>query len=295
MTQFPGYTGMFQIPSMNAVLEGVENQPWFGRIEQQVWLPDTISGAARDAGNTVSTLLRPGLLLGKVTASGLLKEWNPACADGTQNIFGVLGGTVHAQQSGSDQQRYVGFVMVSGNLYSDRIIIPGNAAEGIVGDALEFLVLNQLRRRFLLDRHLGMLDADAFSGGRIRYFTYAENTANALTLTTAEHGSHVVAQYLPATVAQPANGTPFNNTLTAITNDCVVNLPAPQRGLMFHVSTNVATRKMTVKAPSGTFSVASNAALAFGTGVAVNEGESAMFVGISATQYQVLADEANTD
>lgn len=296
MTQFPGYTGMFQIPSMGTVLEGVENQPWFGKWEQQMWLSDTISGATRDAANTVATLLRPGLLLGKVTSSGLIKEWNPAAADGTQNIFGVLGGIVHSQQSGTDQQRYVGFIQVAGSLYSDRLIIPGNAAEGIVGDALEFLVLAQLRRRFILDRHLTVLGDDPWTGMRMRYFTYAEdNTSHAMTLTTAEHGSHVVAQTLPSTVAQPASGTPFNNTLTALSADAVVNLPAPKRGLMFAVSQNVATRVITVKAPSGTFSVANNAALAAATGVALNPGESAKFIGIDSAQYQVLADEANTD
>src|SRR5262245_32110794 len=110
MSQFPGYTGGYAIPSMNTVLEGVENQPWFGRIEQQVWLPDTTSGAARDAGNTVTTLLRSGLLLGKITASGLLKEWNPTGTDGSEVIYGVLGGMLHAQQNAANQQRYVGFI-----------------------------------------------------------------------------------------------------------------------------------------------------------------------------------------
>src|SRR5262245_24066755 len=49
-----------------------------------------ISGAARDAGASPTSSLRPGLLLGQITASGLLKEYNPTGTDGSQNVYGIL-------------------------------------------------------------------------------------------------------------------------------------------------------------------------------------------------------------
>jgi len=49
-----------------------------------------ISGTARDDGNTPTTVLRPGLILGIITSSGEYAEWDPDATDGTQNIAGVL-------------------------------------------------------------------------------------------------------------------------------------------------------------------------------------------------------------
>lgn len=50
----------------------------------------TIDAAARDAGNDITTVLRRGLLMGKVTATGSLKEYDPAASDGTEDVYGVL-------------------------------------------------------------------------------------------------------------------------------------------------------------------------------------------------------------
>lgn len=259
---------MFSIPGMNTVLEGVENQPWWGKHEQQVWISEAISGAARDAGNTVTTLLRPGLLMGRVTASGLLKEWNPTGTDGSETIVGILGGIVHAQQGGSNQDRFVGFVQVAGNVYSDRVIIPGTAAEGIVGEALEFQVIQQLGARFLFDRHFHMRNAGK-EASRFRYLTAAEITADAVTVTTADHGKTFL-----------MDGADGNTTFT---------LPAAKKGLTFHFAANVNTHSIIIALASGTISLPGDYAA---TAVTFSEGESATVVGVTAAQYQLFGHEA---
>lgn len=264
MSQFPFYTGGYAIPSMNTVLEGVENHPWFGKWEDQVWFPVSISGAARDAGNTDTTLLRPGLLLGKITSSGLLKEWNPTGTDGSEVLFGVLGGIVHAQQAGSNQQRYLGFVMVAGTLYSDKLVVPGTAAEGIVGHAQEFNIFNQLSPRFLLDQHLH-LAANGYPGSKFRYLTAAEVTADAVTVTTAEHRRTFLML-----------GADGNTTFT---------LPAAKVGLEYTVIASVASHSAIVKAASGTFAIPGDVAVAAATGVTLAPGESATFLGYEAGKY----------
>lgn len=268
MSQLPMYTGGYQIPGMNTVLEGVENQFWWGEIGQQIWLGDTLSGAARDAGNTVTTLLRTGLLLGKITATGLLKEWNPTGTDGSQDIYGILGGMVHAQQNGANQQRYVGFVMVGGNVYSDRIIIPANAAEGIVGDALEFAVLQQLGRRFLFDRHLTMLDPRSL---KPRPMTAAEIAADAITVTTADHG----------------------RTFTFVGGDgaTAVTLPEPQVGLTFHF-VNLVSQTITLDMTTGKF--VTPGSITQDT-ISLTVGEQVTLTGLSTTLYRAQITEAATD
>jgi len=50
----------------------------------------TIDSTAADAGNTPTTTLRKGLVLGKVTATGKLKHYNNAASDGTQTAAGIL-------------------------------------------------------------------------------------------------------------------------------------------------------------------------------------------------------------
>lgn len=259
MSQFPGFTGGMAIPGMNTVLEGVENQPWFGEISQQIWLPDTISGAARDAGNTVTTLLRSGLLLGKVTATGLLKEWSPTGTDGSQDIHGVLGAMLLAQQSGSNQQRYVGFVQIGGNLYSDRIIIPGNAAEGIVGDANEFAVISQLRRRFLFDRHLTQLQ-------------------------TPLAGNRLIAKTADFTIVNADNGRHFTNI--GASGTIIPTLPTAARGLEFLFSASAA-QTMTITA-SGSDKIASSGSVT-GTTYSLTTGKAILLVGISALLWQAIA------
>lgn len=274
MSQMPLFTGHLQIPSMNTVLEGVEIQPWWGKWEQQVWVGDTISGAARDAGNTVNTLLRPGLLLGKITASGLLKEWNPTGTDGSEVIVGVLGAVVNAQQSGSNQQRYVGFIQVGGNVYSNRLIIPGNAAEGIVGDALEYQVIQQLQCRFLLDRHLTYAGANGPSSAKFRYLTAAEITADAVTVLASEHGRTFL-----------MTGADGNTTFT---------LPAAKVGLTYHFFNNVATHNLVFALASGSIKLADADGTA--TAATLQPGESCTMIGTAAGVYQMYAaTEATTD
>lgn len=55
-------------------------------IQQRV----TISSAARDSGNTPTTTLRPGLIMGMVTATGKFKEYDNSDSDGTETAIGIL-------------------------------------------------------------------------------------------------------------------------------------------------------------------------------------------------------------
>ncbi len=49
-----------------------------------------IDSSALDAGATPTTLLRGGLLLGRISASGRYKEYTPAAMDGTETAIGIL-------------------------------------------------------------------------------------------------------------------------------------------------------------------------------------------------------------
>ena len=140
-----GYSGFGIVPGTRDAVETYENQFWFGRREAQLYEDKFISGAARDTGNTANTaVLRPGLLMGEITASGMLKQWDPTATDGSQRIFGILDTALNMQRLGANQDRITSQVFMSGLVFSDKLIIPGNANLGITGDAQEFNVRTQL-------------------------------------------------------------------------------------------------------------------------------------------------------
>ena len=158
------FTGAFGLPSVQAALETSENVFWWGRFEQEAFIGSIIDGSARDSGNSGYTdVLRPGLLLGRITSSGKLKEWNPAATDGTQEIYGVLGYSQKMQRMGSNADRWLGWVYTWGFLKADRILIPGQANTGISGNANEHLIRAQLNKRFTFS---DQLEGNSFGGYR---------------------------------------------------------------------------------------------------------------------------------
>jgi hypothetical protein len=210
-------------PGIETVLETVQNQVWWGRHERQVFAPAVISGAIRDVGNTNhTTTIRPGMLLGKITATGLLTIWTPAATDGSQNIYGVLIAPLSAQDAGVDTDRYT-YVMVNGDLMDDRILIPGNAEEGLVGDAREFEVLAQTYPRFNFDRNIIRSGNPHHS----RVIVYG-NTAVDRTVVAAENGSMFID--------------------TGAAGDITFNLPDGRVGMCFTFAATVATHSVIIDA-----------------------------------------------
>lgn len=143
------FTGAFMTPGITGTLETFENTFWWGRYEDQVWTGVVISGASRDIGNTGHTdVLRPGLLLGLVTNTNKVKQWDPTATDGSERIFGILGPASKMQRLGSNQDRWLGQMMVGGLVKSSRLLIPGQSNLGISGNAYEHYIRAQLYPRF---------------------------------------------------------------------------------------------------------------------------------------------------
>jgi hypothetical protein len=165
-----------------------------------------ISSAARDAGSTPTTVLRPGLLLGKVTSSGEFEEWDADASDGTQNIAGINRTDITVlDQYGTAVDRVPPSVYQRGVFMASQLLIQGSA---LVGHADEFLARRQLWNAGCV------LDDDMFgylAGGGSRV---ALVTGTADTLTAAENGT-----------------TLFYNNVAAV----AVTLPAIQPGLEYEI------------------------------------------------------------
>lgn len=175
-------------PGITTQSDATENEiMWGDRAFRAHWIRSNalISGAARDAGASPTTVLRAGLLLGQIRSSQLLKEWTPAATDGSEEIAGVLLHPVNTQRMSADQNRLLGFVAWGGPVKAARLIIPGaSSTEGLAGKALEFYVRGTMGGRFQFD--------DAFHqwqpAGPLGWKKIAHKTAD-YTVVTADDGT----------------------------------------------------------------------------------------------------------
>ncbi len=134
-------------PQINTVVETAENTFYVYQHPLNVFMGGLLDGASRDSGNTVTDVLRPGLLLGRVFSTGKLKEWSPTATDGTQYLFGILDNPgVKMQANATNKDRFRGTIMVRGLVDPTRLLVPGGASYSIVGNANEYLIRSQLLR-----------------------------------------------------------------------------------------------------------------------------------------------------
>ncbi len=144
MTSFGGWG----VPGMGALAETTEYEIlWGGDRAKGLVLEQNgnYSGTMRDAGNTPTTVIRAGMLMGKLDTGGELIEWDAsraaADADGRQNIFGIVPYELRAQDFDATDQDRVAGIVVRAPLKASQLLIEGTA---LVGDTDEFLARRQL-------------------------------------------------------------------------------------------------------------------------------------------------------
>ncbi len=223
-------------PGVTTVDYSIQWAGQFGRPESQWnWGDKRISGAARDAGHSTTTILRPGLLMGVVTATKLWKEWNPAGTDGSQWIRGVLLNAVNTQRNGANQNRLTGRIAMFGDYKCAQLLIPGESTYGIIGKDSEFLVRDGVIGQFRLDDfQANQIRTAIITADTTLDYTYHGATISnlgasasvALTLPTprpgfrldlrVDAGQTIVLNSSASNEFIPASGTPANSvTLSA--------------------------------------------------------------------------------
>lgn len=190
MTAFGG--GFFGLPGLTAALENVEQITWWGRRDWQRFRGDVIYSAAQDAGADPVTLIRPGMIMGRIaagsTGAGKITPWNPWATNGSQFIHGVM---VVDQQMATNSvvaDRWFGYCQVAGTLKASALLIAkASNAYGLAGTVEEYMVRNALTDtgRFQLD--------DQLQGAASRWAAYQfaslQTDPTAITLTAAQNGT----------------------------------------------------------------------------------------------------------
>lgn len=92
-----------------------------------------ISGAARDVGNTGNTtILRPGLIMAKLTATQKWTTYVTGGSDGSELPLGILTELgLNTQMDGADTDRFLATIMVKGNVNPEALCIGASATYGI--------------------------------------------------------------------------------------------------------------------------------------------------------------------
>jgi hypothetical protein len=141
----------FSTPGMGTIARSQTQQfIWGGDKAQVIEGGYQIDSASVDSGSNNTKVLRPGLAMGRITATGLLKQFDNAATDGSQNLLGFLKEETplidslgRTNSSGAFAQ-----VIIAAPIKAKGILIGGVT---LIGVASEAAIRAKIRSRFPID------------------------------------------------------------------------------------------------------------------------------------------------
>ena len=189
--------GQFGTPGFTALAETVDSELFWGGDASRILVltkPAVVSSAAVDAGATPTTQLRKGLLLGKITATELHKQWDPTATDGSQELDAVLPvELITLDGLGTAKKNLIPAVVVA-PLKASSLLILGAA---FVGHIHEFTA----RRRLHL---MGCILDDDVNGFKAGVVQRSSTKITDYTVVAADNGTRFFADTANATFTLPA-------------------------------------------------------------------------------------------
>ncbi len=149
------FMGFGVLPGINTVRETVEASLLWGawEVNRSYIVPTLIDGSSVDQGSTPTTLLRPGLLMGMVTATKKVKPYATGASDGTEDIYGVLMYAESTQLYGANADKYFGYLLVAGQIKTAATIYDAVASTpgGWIGGGSDTAIRADMDLRFIRD------------------------------------------------------------------------------------------------------------------------------------------------
>lgn len=140
----------FASPGVAAPIFSQNNQfIWGGPRAEIVTQEFSIDASSVDAGSNNTKVLRAGLALGRVTATGKLKQFDNAAVDGTQNLVGFLQEETPLIDTFGRSQEAFAPVVIKAPVKAKEILVLGVKFQGSANDVSG--VRTKIRDRFFLD------------------------------------------------------------------------------------------------------------------------------------------------
>ncbi|XZE18808.1 hypothetical protein SH449x_004113 [Pirellulaceae bacterium SH449] len=163
----------FAAPGIGASASSQSNQfIWGGTRSELIDMDFYVSSDAADAGSNMPKVLRPGLLMGRVIATGELKEFDVAAVDGTQSLIGPMKEETPLIDGIGRSVKAFAPVVIKAPLKTKNLFYKGVS---VIGHADEAAIRRQLRGRFLLDDEIQFPQVSTVQALRTRVTTAQVN------------------------------------------------------------------------------------------------------------------------
>lgn len=178
------------IPGFSSAFETYENHFRWGRDYAGLIVGILLDGTARDSGNTPTTLLRPGLVLGQIGASGNWRDYGASNTDGSDQAGAVLISSFRMTDlDGNNVQRFV-WALVGGPVQASRLLGFDEQARA------------SMSGRFLFDDRSYVQQKNPFTAVRAKTANYTVVAADVGTCFTTTGATGEVDFTLPTTLAK---------------------------------------------------------------------------------------------
>lgn len=200
------------LPGMGTLRETDEKIIWWGREVHNLYVSNLkLDDEAIDAGNSPTSSLRAGLLLGRHTSSDNLYAWDPDAIDGREELAGVLLRDLSMLDADGVAEEKYGHVLLAGSLKASELLVEGTA---LASSTDEYLARRQMFGRFLMDDDQPM--KPAWLGVPFSNKTIAD--AGTTVLTAADCGKRIIfssASAVQGTLPTIENGLVYEFLRTA--------------------------------------------------------------------------------
>lgn len=195
------------MPGTGTLQASQEAQVWVGRDSSQEFGSIALAAATTDIGNTGTTnLLRPGLVLGKITATGLYRDYGATNTDGSEIALAVLYVGTNMLDSSGNTKITQGFIVAKGILQPDFLIgLDGQARRQMVQSG-KFIFSDNIRGSF------------AFLGAPMSERTIAATNATLANVTLLAFSTDVLPGDNGKLIMTTGSNTDVNITLPAVTS-----------------------------------------------------------------------------
>jgi len=165
------FTEWLSTPGAKSAVETAEANFLWGRATSAVYSNGIlVLSSTTDAGASVTTQLRSGLLMGKITSTGKYTKWSATATDGSEVVAGVLVFPVGMLDGDGVAQDRVNFLCVGGPVKNGSL------------NGLNAMARAQMRGRFIFD------DDYVNKGSFYPWVRHLAKTAN-YTVVAADNGT----------------------------------------------------------------------------------------------------------